>query len=525
MNVKTHFTILLVCLVLFSCGKEADPPRKPNILFAISDDASFPHKGAYGTDWVHTPNFDRVAKEGLLFMKAFTPNAKCAPSRSIILTGRNSWQLEEAANHVPFFPEKFKSFMEVLAAEGYHAGFTGKGWAPGNPGEINGKRRELTGKRYSNKTLSPPTSKINKNDYSSNFIDFLEDREGEQPFFFWYGCTEPHRAYEFQSGVNMGGKSLDDIDRVPAFWPDVDSVRHDMLDYAYEIEHFDHHLGNMIATLEERGELENTIIVITSDNGMPFPKAKGNAYLYSHHLPLAIMWPAGIKNPGRVIEDYISFIDFAPTFLELAEIDPEEAEMPEIEGKSFTDIFYTAEEGRINTDRNAVIIGQERHDVGRPNDVGYPIRGIITDEYIYLHNFENERWPAGNPQTGYLNTDGSPTKTVVLNSRREEGMRHFWVGSFGKRPQEELYLVPEDRECIQNLALHAEHQERKDNLKRLLFEELRRQKDPRMFGQGHVFDEYPYAQSDMRNFFERYMQGEKLEPGWVNPTDFEPDFR
>jgi N-sulfoglucosamine sulfohydrolase len=318
---------------------------------------------------------------------------------------------------------------------------------------------------------------------------------------------------------------LEDLDRVPAFWPDVDSVRHDMLDYAYEIEYFDLHLGKMIKTLEELGELENTIIVVTSDNGMPFPKAKGNAYLYSHHLPLAIMWPVGIKNPGRVIEDYISFIDFAPTFLELAQIDPAEAEMPDMEGKSFTDLFYTDKEGRVDAKRNAVIIGQERHDVGRPNDVGYPIRGIITDDYIYLHNFETDRWPAGNPQTGYLNTDGSPTKTVVLNSRREEGMRHFWEGSFGKRPQEELYLVREDRECMQNLALHAEHQDKKDNLKRLLFDELKRQEDPRMFGKGHVFDEYPYAQSDMRNFYERYMQGEKLEPGWVNPSDFEPEFR
>ncbi len=524
MNAKPILVFLLFGVGLLGCEKETDPPKKPNILFAISDDASFPHKGAYGTAWVSTPAFDRVANEGLLFMKAFTPNAKCAPSRSSILTGRNSWQLEEAANHVPFFPAKFKSFMEILGANGYHAGFTGKGWAPGNPGEIDGKRRELTGKAYSDKVLKPPTSQISKNDYLANFEDFLNQREGEEPFFFWYGSTEPHRAYEFQSGVNLGGKSLEDIDRIPAFWPDIDSVRHDMLDYAYEIEYFDQHLDKMINLLEERGELENTIIVITSDNGMPFPKAKGNAYLYSHHLPLAIMWPAGIKNPGRVIEDYISFIDFAPTFLELAEIDPEEAEMPEMEGKSFTDIFYSKKAGRVNPNRNAVMIGQERHDVGRPKDEGYPIRGMITDDYIYLHNFENDRWPAGNPQTGYLNTDGSPTKTVILNSRKQEDLAHYWEGSFGKRPQEELYLVREDRDCMHNLALHPEHQDRKDNLKNVLFEELKRQGDPRMFGKGHVFDEYPYAQGDMRNFYERYRQGEKLEPGWVNPSDFEQDF-
>lgn len=100
-------------------------------MFAISDDQSFPHAGAYGTNWVVTPAFVRVADEGLLFYNAYTPNAKCSPSRSILLTGRNSWQLEEAANHVPFFPAKFKTIAESLKENGYFTGYTGKGWEPG----------------------------------------------------------------------------------------------------------------------------------------------------------------------------------------------------------------------------------------------------------------------------------------------------------------------------------------------------------------------------------------------------------
>ena len=105
--------------------------KKPNILFVISDDQSYPHAGIYGTEWVNTPGFDRVAREGLLFTQAYTTNAKCSPSRSSILTGRNSWLLEEATNHVPYFPEKFTTFPEVLKNNGYKTGLTGKGWAPG----------------------------------------------------------------------------------------------------------------------------------------------------------------------------------------------------------------------------------------------------------------------------------------------------------------------------------------------------------------------------------------------------------
>lgn len=134
-KIKNHLIILCLGLmaIFTSCKNEQEVKevQRPNILFAISDDQSFPHAGAYGCTWVKTPAFDRVAKEGLLFNQAFTPNAKCSPSRAYILTGRNSWQLEEATNHVPFFPEKFKTFPEALAEQGYFVGRTGKGWAPG----------------------------------------------------------------------------------------------------------------------------------------------------------------------------------------------------------------------------------------------------------------------------------------------------------------------------------------------------------------------------------------------------------
>lgn len=513
------FVFLLVAALFISCSAEKEPLR-PNILFCIADDVSFPHMGAYGTTWVQTPAFDKVASEGILFMNAYTPNAKCAPSRACILTGRNSWQLEEAANHIPVFPLKFRSFMEALGENGYFTGHTAKGWAPGRALDDDGNRRLLTGKAFNDKRLEPPTQHISDIDYSANFRDFLTEKPQDTPFCFWYGALEPHRAYEFGSSL-AHGKSLDDIDRVFSFWPDNDSVRTDMLDYAFEIEWFDKHLGKMLQTLEEMGELENTIIVVTSDHGMPFPRVKGQAYELSNHVPLAIAWPTGLKAKGRVVEDFVSFIDLAPTFLELAGISFEASGMQSIEGKSLSDIMYTDQSGIINPMRDHVLIGKERHDVGRPDDQGYPIRGIVTSNYLYVKNYETDRWPSGNPETGYLNTDGGATKTVILNMRRNSISDEYWKHCFGKRLNEELYDLSKDRDCINNLALNPEYQQIVQTLRDQMEVELKNQGDPRLFGQGHIFDEYTYANPANADFYYRFKAGEEVEAGWVNKTDFE----
>lgn len=497
--------------------------RRPNILFAIADDWGYGHAGAYGSKFVKTPAFDRVAREGVLFTHAFTPNAKCAPSRAILLTGRNSWQLEEAANHIPYFPTKFKTWVEALRENGYFAGLTAKGWAPGVANDSNGKARQMAGKPFNARKLQAPTSGIENNDYAANFEDFLNTAPKDQPWSFWYGALEPHRAYEYGSGVAKGGKRLSDIDRVPGFWPDNETVRNDMLDYAFEVEHFDNHLARMLALLEQRGLLENTIVIVTSDHGMPFPRAKGQAYESSNHVPLAVMWKAGIKFGGRTVDDYASFADVAPTIIELAGLSWNQTKMEPTIGRSLTDILSSSKTGRVVPARDHVLVGKERHDVGRPNDVGYPIRGIHKNDWLYIRNFEIDRWPAGNPETGYLNCDGGATKTFVLQARRDGREKRHWQLAFGKRPAEELYDVAKDPDCVTNLANDPRYRQQKADLKAQMERELKAQNDPRMFGKGYIFDQYEYANAEQRNFYERFMRGEKMKAGWVNESDFEKE--
>ncbi len=521
---RKTFTVFILSTLLvatFFCTKDGNNKKSPpNILFAIADDASFPHMSAYGTKWVKTPAFDRVAREGLLFMNAYTPNAKCAPSRACILTGRNSWQLEEACNHLPYFPEKFKTFAEALPSAGYHVGYTAKGWAPG-VAEIGGEKRNLIGPVYNTHKTEPPAKFISNNDYAENFNDFLHNNQENKPFFFWYGCTEPHRRYEFGAGIKYGNKKLDDIDQVPPFWPDNDTIRTDMLDYAYEIEYFDKHLGLMLKILEEKNLLENTLVVVTADNGMPFPRVKGQVYEMDNHLPLAMMWRNDIVNPGRKINDFVSFADFAPTFLELAGLEETEAGMQPITGESLINIFYSEKGGTVTDHRDHIIVGKERHDVGRPHDQGYPVRGIIKNNYLYVENFKPDRWPAGNPETGYLNTDGSPTKSQILSLKRSGKNPAYWDWNFGLRPAVEMYKIDEDRYCLHNIAQTDEGMRIQEGLKTQLYNELREQGDPRILGNGDIFDLYPVTQN--KGFYERFMAGEKLNTGWVNEGDFEVD--
>jgi arylsulfatase A-like enzyme len=455
------------------------PPSRPNILFIIFDDWGWQHAGAYGCDWVKTPNFDRIAREGILFKNAFTSNPKCSPCRASILTGRNTWQLEEAACHFGIFPNKFAVFPDLLEKAGYTVGFTGKGWGPGNF-KAGGFTRNPAGPAFDQFKKEAPTKGINANDYSRNFEAFLQQRPAGKPFSFWMGFFEPHRAYERDSG-QRSGKKLQDV-KVPGYLPDTEIVRGDLLDYAVEVEWADSHIGKALQLLEAAGELENTLIVVTSDHGMPFPFVKGQIFEDAFHLPLAMRWGRTIK-PGRVVEDFVNVRDFAPTFLEIAKVKPH----PQMSGRSLLKTLRSEKSGWIDPSQNVMLTGKERHDLGRPHDWGYPVRAIRTPEFLYAHNFFPDRWPAGNPETDYPNCDASPTKELIKSLGG-----YYYDLSFGKRPADELFHLSDDPECVRNLADDPFYAATMAELREKLFATLRKEKDPRALGNGAVFDTYKF---------------------------------
>jgi len=454
----------------------------PNILFIIADDASQKLGQTYHCDWIKTPNIDRLAREGLVFDNAYVPTSKCAPTRAAILTGRNPWQLEAAGNHQSFFPAKFLAFGDALRKAGVDGGSAGKVWGPGIAEDAAGKKRDF-GLPAARRGGKP----------GEQFAHFLQARRDRAPFFYWYGSADPHRSYEAGSGL-AAGKRLTDIDRVPAYWPDNDTVRSDMLDYALEVERFDKQVGELLATLDAGGEAANTLVVVTSDHGMPFPRVKGHTYDDAHRVPLVMRWPAGIVHPGRRVSELVSAIDFAPTFLELFGIAAPETGMAPMTGHSLVDLL----KNEAKTERPFVIIGRERNDVlarpGSEHGLGYPARGIRQGDFVFVHNFAPDRWPCGDVDLGLKDTDAGPTKALI----EELGPgNEFWQHAFGKRPADQLFNIVKDPDSVRNLATDPAHAEIRDRLYQVLMTELRRQEDPRVLGRGDVFDEYPSVKRPM----------------------------
>ncbi|GAB4000840.1 sulfatase [Spirosoma daeguense] len=476
--------------------------KKPNILFVIADDQSYPHASAYGYNAVKTPAFDRIAREGVLFTNAFSASPGCSPSRAAILTGKNCWQLEHAGTHDSSFPSDLKTYPDRLEQSGYYIGFTGKGWGPGNF-KASGRSRNPVGPAFQEQTMEAPKG-ISTNDYAANFKKFLAARPVGQPFCFWFGAQEPHRPYS----TGIGKKSGMDITqvKVPGFLPDHPDVRSDILDYLYEIQWYDNHLDRMIKLLEETGELDNTLIVVTADNGMPFPRAKANAYEYGIHMPLAIRWGNRAKG-NRTVTDPVSLIDLAPTFLEAAGIAYTRGE---IRGHSLLNILTSSRQGIVDKSRDAVYASRERHSSSRWNNLGYPQRCIRTRTHLYIWNVKPDRWPAGDPQVydaqgnlgrmdnGYFDIDEF-NQSYVFRNRQDPQVAPYFHWAVDKRPEEELYDIVNDPYCLTNLAGKKESQKIQQNLSTRLKAYLRETQDPRMGGNGEIFESYK-RYSPLRTF-------------------------
>jgi arylsulfatase A-like enzyme len=282
-------------------------------------------------------------------------------------------------------------------------------------------------------------------------------------------------------------------------FPDHEIVRSDVADYYYEIQRFDTLVASAIALLEEYGELENTIIVMTGDHGMPFPRCKSNNYDSGTRIPLAVRWGSGIKHRGRVLDDFISTTDLAPTFLEIAGVS-----IPEMmTGRSFLNLLQGDAVGIADPEnRSYVLHGKERHVPAQEEHMGgYPVRAIRNHDYLYIRNFNPERWPAGTPDYEKAvipycwigDCDNGPTKTYMVENKDKDEL-HFklWNLSFGKRPAEELYDCNKDPEQMINLATHVEYASIKEELSGQLMEQLKLTGDPRVSGSGNEFDEVPY---------------------------------
>lgn len=480
---RNSLILFCFCFTQIIANGQIKQNPSPNIVFCLADDWGWPHAGAYGDDVVQTPNFDRIADEGILFNNAFVSSPSCTPSRNAFITGKYHWELDSGANLWSTLPEKHQSFIHLLANHGYITGRTNaKTWGPGNLDNwIDHHGSHPGGEAY------------------QTFKDFLENTDAkEKPFFFWLGTSDPHRIYKRNSGKESGM----DISKVHLFkhFPKSDVIRNDVADYYFEVQRWDRLVGSVIAQLEEHGLLENTIIIMTGDHGMPFPRCKGNLYDSGVRVPFAIRWGKQVK-AGRKIDDFISFADIAPTILEVAKIDVPD----DMTGKSFMNVLKSNKSGIIDLDyRSDIVFGRERHVPAqeKPNMGGYPSRGYRNKDFLYIRNYEPELWPMGTGKIGYTNfagqwyadCDGGPTKNYIIENKvkDEEHIRSYQL-CFAKRPAEELYDLKNDPDQLNNIATNSNYIKILESMRLKLQERLTVLNDPRAknpnFGE---FDKHPY---------------------------------
>lgn len=468
-------TLYLTMSLTLLVNNTAHSQKQPNILLSLADDWGV-HAGVYGDKVVKTPVFDKLAQEGILFEHAYISAPSCAPSRAAILTGQWHWRLEEAANLYGPIPMDDPLYTDLLEEAGYFVGYTRKGWGPGNLGD---RKRNPAGNEF------------------KDFETFLAELPKDKPFCFWFGSNDPHRGYVLNSGAESG-IPLDSI-LVPSYFPDNSVVRGDVADYYFEVQRFDRETGGLIEQIRKQGELDNTIVAMTSDHGMPFPRCKSNIYEDGAHVPLAIYWPGHFEG-GHTVTDFVSLTDLAPTFLEAAGL-----KIPDImTGQSLYPQLTAGKSGRIMESRNSILFGKERHVPSQlANDSsGYPCRALRTDEYLLIRNFHPERWPDGTgdytnafmPGMWYGDCDNGPTKYYMVTYKDENNInKYLYDMSFAKRPEYELFDMKQDPGQLHNLAYDKAYDKVFKKLSEQLNNELKASGDPRVSKDGDVFDHYPYT--------------------------------
>jgi len=498
-----------------------------NILFVFADDYgrfAGHYSGLDGRDGpndvLDTPHMDRLAAEGVVFRNAFVSSPSCTPSRSALFSGRHFFNTGRGAILRPAeWDARIPAYPDRLMEAGYFVGKSLKAWSPGTPVDA-----PIGGEKYAFESAG-----TDANSYSTfvteaisagadpetagasllaevrrNFSEFLDANPDGKPWHYFFGPLNTHRPWIRGSGEVLWGIEPDSLrGRLPGYLPDVPQVREDVSDYLGEVQALDAYIGVLVAELESRGELDSTLILLSGDHGMPgIPHGKATLYDGGTRVALTARVPGAA--PGRVIDDFVSLSDLAPTFVEVAGARP----LPAVYGRSVLAQLTAREGGQVLPSREFVIIGRERHmDRARPGFLPYPQRAIRTGDYLYIRNFAPDRWPMGIPSgtpgiPAYADMDGGPTKSWLLENK--ESAPEFYDLAFGKRPVEELYDLRTDPDQLNNLADEPSYLGIREDLSRLLIDELKAAGDPRVTGDGKAFDRAPFT--DVSNSSNRFFE-------------------
>ncbi|MDP6075952.1 MAG: sulfatase [Myxococcota bacterium] len=449
MPVPRLFSSLAVCLALAGAAVAADP--HPNLLLLVAEDLG-PRIGAFGDGVADTPNLDRLAAEGVRYTRVFTTSGVCAPSRAALLTGihqialgaqhmRTSSRPAGAYRAVP--PPEIKAFPELLRAAGYYT-FTDYKLDYQFSGPLKGSGPFTI---WDSEEFAPDWRERPPDRPFFGMVNFFETHEsgillplGNFP----HGLT--HFSMQFARLFTVGFPDTASVPiesiEVPPYLPDTPTVRGDLVRHYTNIHAMDAEVGEILARLEADGLVDSTVVVWTADHGDGMPRAKRELFDSGLRVPMIIRWPVRYRprgaEPGSVDDRLVSFVDLAPTFLELAGVTPPAT----MQGRSLVDAS--------GVPRNYVYASRDRIDEQPDRQ-----RAVRDARFKYIRSWHPDL-AGGHPLSFRDDLESMRELRALHAAGRLDPLQSRWFEPVG---EERLYDTGDDPHELRDLSADPGHAE------------------------------------------------------------------
>ena len=424
--IQTNLIILPFICIGFGANLSGEVP---NVVLIIADDVSSDFSCFGGQ--VQTPHIDKLADGGVRFDNAYVTASSCSPSRNSIITGRYPHNTGAPELHMNL-PEGQFMFPKALKDAGYYTVLSGK-W---HMGEATRPAFDLLDAVH---YPDDPTG-------AGNWVQILQERPKDQPFFLWYSAFDAHRPWEPDAeAIPHDPASLN----LPVGIPDTPIARVDFASYCDEVRRFDRYVGAVVAELKAQDVFENTLIILLGDNGRPFPRSKTTLYDNGMKTPLVVHWANGEFKGGAVSDSLVSSIDIAPAVLEAAGLPM----ASQLQGHSLLPICREPE-----LETREFIFGERNWHVQRGCG-----RLVRLGDWIYLRDYT-----PGSYSFQMVNfKDGAYAELLRLQAEGKLSAVEAEVFSVD-RPKERFFNVEEDPDQLNNLAANPEHKQTLEILRRAL---------------------------------------------------------
>ncbi len=416
---------------------------RPNILFVLSDDHSYPFLSCYGDTNVRTPALDQLAAEGMKFHRFFTVAPQCVPSRAGYLTGRSAVAARMTRFSSPL-PRDEVTFLELLRSQGgYYTGIAGRSYHLDGSARAAGNAIGRLMQQHGMRTFDQRVDYLRTgSDVQAieQVKEFLDQVPAGQPFALWLNFSDPHHVWNAPASFRPAPASL----QLPAHWPDLPGVREQLADYCAEVNRVDASMKLVLDQLAARRLTATTLVIFAGDNGAALPHGKGSLYDPGSNVPFVVRWP-GVLKPGGESRTLLSGEDVAPTLLAAAGLPPG----PKMSGRSFLPLL----KGEAYTPRTHLFVERGPHGstpvTATIRSSSYDLgRAVRSDRYKLIYNCTP--WIPYSPVDSASGAGWREMTAANEQGRLSAGLRATYFTT--PRPVYELYDLEADPSELNNLS-------------------------------------------------------------------------